>query len=385
MVRAPLVLLAGLAVASTARAEIPLGEYAGVQVGLEGLLQWDVNDFHNDRADLNGAGDDDLEKDIRRAEIILKGRGKEGKVDWTVAYDVKAERALDVNLRWKTAVGSLMVGQFKQYNGLEEMSASRSNDFVSKSTASNLFAVGRRMGVGWSREDAAGGMQVSGFTREMSSGFNRGRGWAARGWWSPVNEGGEVWHFGTSVVAADTPEDRSRLRVRPNADFATVRLLDAGSFANTDAQTTLGLEAMWIKGPWRVQGELFQSSIDRYAVAGAPVLGDSFTARAWAVQGVWNVGGQGFGYKGGAPGTTVPATAGDRLWQLALRWDGADLDDGAVRGGRGQALTLGANAWVGPHFKLMGNVVKVWTERRVGSIVVEDDPWIAELRLQLHW
>lgn len=385
MSRTPLVIALGLALASVARAEIPLGDLAGAQVGLEGLVQWDINDFDNDRADLNGRGPDDREQGIRRTELVLKGRAKAGVVDWTLGYDAEAERALDANLRWKTRLGSVTVGQFKQSNGLEELSSSRSNDFISKHSASNLFAVGRRLGVGWAREGSGGGAQASGFTRELSSGFNRGRGWSARGWWSPVNVDGEVLHLGASWVSADTPGDRSRMRVRPNADFATVRLLDAGAFTNTDAQQTLGLEALWMKDTWRVQAELFQSRIDRYAVAGAPALGRAFDARAWALQGVWNVGGPGFGYKGGVPVTNVPAT-GERLWQMTLRWDGADLDDGAVRGGRGRALTIGANAYLGAHMKLMGNVVKLWTERTpIGGAAVVDNPTIAELRLQLHW
>jgi phosphate-selective porin OprO/OprP len=385
MSRTPLIVALGLGLASAAHAEIPLGEVAGAQVGLEGLVQWDVNDFDNDRADLNGRGGDDRETDFRRAELVLKGRGKTGVVDWTLGYDVHVDRALDANLRWKTALGSLTVGQFKQANGLEELSSSRSNDFISKHSAGNLFAVGRRMGVRWSRETAIAGAQASGFTRELSSGFNRGRGWSARGWWSPVNADGTVLHLGGSWVSADTPGDRSRVRVRPNADFATVRLLDAGAFANTDAQDTLGLEALWMRSGWRVQAELFQSRVDRYAVTGAPALADTFDARAWAMQAVWNVNGPPFGYKGGVPVTNLPA-AGERLWQVTLRWDGADLDDGAVRGGRGRALTIGANAYLGAHLKLMGNVVKLWTERTpIGGAAVVDNPTIAELRLQLHW
>ena len=157
MSRTPLIVALGLGLASVARAEIPLGDLAGAQVGLEGLVQWDINDFDNDRADLNGRGPDDREQGIRRTELVLKGRAKAGVVDWTLGYDAEAERALDANLRWKTRLGSVTLGQFKQSNGLEELSSTRSNDFVSKHTAGNLFALGRRLGVGWAREGSSGG------------------------------------------------------------------------------------------------------------------------------------------------------------------------------------------------------------------------------------
>lgn len=381
--RITLTLLTGLTAAGAAHAEIPLGTFAGSTVGFEGLTQWDAYSFDNDRVDLTGnASDDDFEQGPRRIELSLKGKAE--RLDWVVAYDAHAQRALDVNLKFKLSFGSITIGQFKQFNGLEELSSLRSNDFVSRHTAGNLFAVGRRLGVGWGIENARFGAQASSFTRELTDGFNRGRGYSARGWWSPINDGGRVLHFGGSWVAADTTGDRSRLRVRPNADFSAVRLLDAGAFANTNAQETLGLEAMWIDGPLRVQAEAFQSTIDRYPVSGAPNLSNDFGARAWSVQALWNLGGIGSGYRGGVPTTSI---SDGQLWQLGVRWDGADLNDGFVRGGRGDAITLGVNAYLGKHMKVAGNYVIARTERRfaANSPLISDDPRIAELRLQFHW
>ncbi len=58
-----------------------------------------------------------------------------------------------------------------------------------------------------------------------------------------------------------------------------------------------------------------------------------------------------------------------------------DLDDGAVQGGRQEAVTAGVNRYAGKHLKLMLNHVRV-SSRRHG---IDDDPSIWEARAQLSW
>src|SRR3546814_10336042 len=94
-----LALLAALA-APTAHAEIAIDSIAGSDVSLEGLIQADGNWFDNDLADLNGIGANgkDSEFELRRAEIVLKGKGP-GNMDWVIGYDAKADKFLDVNVK----------------------------------------------------------------------------------------------------------------------------------------------------------------------------------------------------------------------------------------------------------------------------------------------
>src|SRR3546814_10634706 len=108
--------------------------------------------FRSDLADLNGIGanGDDSEFELRRAEVALKGKGPGG-LEWVVGYDAKADKFLDTNVKYKFGGGkqNLQVGQFKQPNVLEELSSSKNNDFISKSVATNTYAVSRRLGVGY--------------------------------------------------------------------------------------------------------------------------------------------------------------------------------------------------------------------------------------------
>ena len=69
------------------------------------------------------------------------------------------------------------------------------------------------------------------------------------------------------------------------------------------------------------------------------------------------------------------------MWQVGLRYDTMDLDDGAVLGGRMDTLTAGVNWYWRSNFKVGLNYVKVDSERRG----VEDNPNVLEARLQFYW
>jgi phosphate-selective porin OprO/OprP len=58
------------------------------------------------------------------------------------------------------------------------------------------------------------------------------------------------------------------------------------------------------------------------------------------------------------------------MWQVGLRYEGIDLDDGTVLGGEENNLTLGVNWYWHTNFKFMANYVRVESERRG----VEDNP-----------
>ena len=85
-------LLAALA-APAAHAEIAIDVIADSEVSFEGLVQADANWFDNDFANLNGDGPDgsDSDKELRRAELVLKGKGP-GNIEWVLGYDAKADK-----------------------------------------------------------------------------------------------------------------------------------------------------------------------------------------------------------------------------------------------------------------------------------------------------
>lgn len=350
---------------------VELGSPGGHAVSFHGLLQGDAIHFDEDASDLDG-GSDDRATAVRRFELQLEGEAP-WDLEWIVGVDVKAERWLDVNLSRRLGPGTLRLGQAKQPSGMEELSSSKNNDFISKAGATNAFAVSRRLGLAYTVAGEAFTVTGSAFGSEISSGGARGNGHALRATFAPLHDDGQVLHLGLSWADEDTHADAYRLRVRPQADLAERRLVDSGLFTDADRVSVAGFETLWITGSLKLQGEWFHGSVDRIASPG-------YSPRGGYLSAVWNLGGGSWGYRNGVPTTPLPA-AGDSLWQAGLRVDRLDLDHGAVGGGSMDALTLGMNWYRGQHLKAMLNYVDVQSERQGAA----DDPDMLELRLQLHW
>jgi phosphate-selective porin OprO/OprP len=368
-----------LAATPVAHAGVDLGTIAGSETSFEGMIQTDGYWYDSDIANLDAdAGDgSDTDFGLRRAELVLKGKGPGG-FDWTVAYDASGDgKFLDAFGRYRFGgrlAPYLQVGQFKQPIGLEELSSSKNNDFIAKALVTNTFAVSRRLGIGSGIGGDDWGLAASLFTRELTRDRAHGGGYGLRGWWAPVNGDGNVLHLGVSRVDHDTDADTLRLRARPGADMAN-RLVDTGSLTDTDRVATTGFEALWMRGPLKLQGEYMRSRVSRVGGAG------DFTGTGGYASALWNLTGESWGYKGGTPSTPTAAEPHKGLWQLGVRYDRLDLDDGTTLGGTLDTLTTGVNWYWREHFKVALNYVDVSSDR--GGVA--DDPSIIEARVQLHW
>lgn len=364
------------ALSSNASADIVFDVIGGSEVSLEGLFQADGNWYDSDVADLNGSGinGDDTEFEMRRAEVVVKGKGP-GNYEWVAGYDAKADKFLDTNVRYKwDAFTNITIGQAKQPNSLEELSSTRFNDFIAKASTTNTFGIARRLGVALATGSEDWSLTGSVFGRELTRNLAHGSGYGVRATWAPINEEGRFLHLGLSAVDYDTDSDTARPRARPLADLATVRLVDTGDITDADRQRTVGLEAAWVGGPFKVQAEYMNSNISRLAH-------DDFSGDSWYVYGLWNITGETWTYRGGVINTMLPDAPTTGLWQLGARYDTIDLDDGNVLGGRMDSLTVGANVYLRSNFKFALNYVAIDSSRRG----IDDNPNILEARAQLHW
>jgi phosphate-selective porin OprO/OprP len=86
------------------------------------------------------------------------------------------------------------------------------------------------------------------------------------------------------------------------------------------------------------------------------------------------------------------------MWQVGVRYDHVDLNDGrlltptsidGVLGGKEDNLTIGVNWYLRSNFKLAANYVKVNSTKYNPSALVhdyvDDDPSIIEFRAQFYW
>jgi phosphate-selective porin OprO/OprP len=402
-------------VVPAAHAEIAIDVIAGSEVTFEGLLQYDGNWYDNDVQDLNGnTGNNgsDSEFGLRRAELVLKGKGP-GNIDWVLGYDASTLKEatnngttvrstgkfLDTNIKYKFGGNSnnyVILGQYKQPNSLEELSSTKNNDFISKASVTNTYAVARRLGAGVGFGDNNWSVTGSAFGRELTRNLAHGSGFGARGTFAPINDGGNVLHFGLSYNDYDTDADTLRLRARPNADLASVRLVDSGNLTDTDRIAVLGAEAMYITGPFKAQGEYYNAKVNR------ELARSDYTSDGWYVSGVWNITGEKFGYKAGVPTTGLPDEPARGMWQVGVRYDDINLDDGSVippttptgrptvdgvLGGEMSTWTVGVNYYWRSNFKLALNYVMAKSTKwnTTTRTFVDDDPNILEARAQFYW
>jgi phosphate-selective porin OprO and OprP len=370
--------------AGQAHADIALDVIGPYEVSFEGLVQADGNWFNNDVLDLNGSsGNDgkDSEFEMRRAELVLKGKGT--MFDWVLGYDAKANKFLDVNLKWKIGSNYVQVGQFKQVNSLEELSSTKNNDFIAKAMVTNTFGVSRRLGVAYGDGGSNWGYTVNVFGRELTRNLGQGQGYGGRFYYAPIVDKGSVLHFGISAVDYDTNNDTQRWRARPDADLSTGRLIDTGNILDADRNRTLGLEAMWVSGPFKLQSEYMRTTTSRTNNSTA----SDYSADSWYLSGVWNITGETWGYKGGTPSTPLPNDPASGMWQLGLRYDNTNLNDGAVLGGKEHNVTVGVNYYWHSNFKVAVNYVAATSSKYNSALAgnLDDSPNIFETRLQLFW
>lgn len=397
--RTSLALAIALLLPSLAHADVTVDVVAGSEVTFEGLVQADSNWFHNDRTDLNGTGNNgrDSEFELRRAELVLKGKGP-ANLDWVVGYDAKADKFLDTNVRWKFGGNgnhTLQLGQFKQPNSLEELTSTKHNDFISKATITNTYAVSRRLGAGYGIGASNWSLTGTVFGRELTRNLASGNGHAMRGTFAPLNDKGHVLHLGLSTARYEVDANTLRLRARPNADLATVRLVDTGEMRDVDTLRSLGAEAMYLRGPLKLQGEYIRAKADRLSQV-------DHDSDGFYLSGIWNLTGENWSYKSGVPSLPLPAAPASGLWQIGARFDRLDLDDGrllppatgsdmalvdGVLGGRMDAWTVGVNWYWRSNVRLTLNHVMVDSQRYSASAGrwLDDNPSITEARLQFYW
>ena len=199
--------------------------------------------------------------------------------------------------------------------------------------------------------------------------------------------------------------------MRPDADLTGVRLVGTPLLSDGDRVKTMGFEGMWIHGPLKLQSEYMKSELGREAIAPVTVDPPNFDYSSWYVSGLWNITGENFGYKGGVPTTPLPNNPGSGMWQVGIRYDHVDLNDGelltpttmtGILGGKEDNWTIGVNYYWRSNFKFALNYVKVNSEKyytktsgtfsqdpawnnRVVNDYLSDDPSIIEFRAQIYW
>jgi len=109
------------------------------------------------------------------------------------------------------------------------------------------------------------------------------------------------------------------------------------------------------------------------------------SADGYYVQGSWVLTGESRPYSKGTIGNVRPVHDYG-AFEVAVRYSSVDLNDGPVYGGKEDDWTIGANWYLGQHFKLQANYIFANTTKRYGSPINGDadvDPRVFEMRAQI--
>jgi phosphate-selective porin OprO/OprP len=303
---------------------------------------------------------------------------------------------------------SFTAGQFKEYYGLESLTSSNDTTFMERAMGSRLFhdiaegSDGRRLGFGastfghdlWtahlgvfgksanaSVENADGDVISASDDNVADPLVFNGRLTVA-----PIHTEKTVVHLGFAGSWIDSKEEggRIRFRARPDARIGADRLVDTGTIDGGDTVGRYAAEAAFIYGPVSVQGEYLHADVSRIGTGTEDLGFDAWYAFAsWIISGESRV----YDFEQGVFKNPKPygvvGKGGIGAWEIAARYDGVNLTDEDILGGREENLTAGLNWYPTPNFKFMANYVHVLPIDDVQNDAANPD--VFQFRAQAYW
>ncbi len=302
-------------------------------LAIKGSMQFDIGD-------VSDVGDATTGRGLWRRQRLAIDLGIGDNVDFVAEFDGKATAWTDLYLAINgLGPGKLYLGQFKQFNSLDQLTSSKRLLFNERSTSDSAFALSRRLGVGYLVAKQSYGLGASAFGRGISNSPSTS-GVAVRGWLSPDNSAGDVSHYGMALTRESPDNDSIRFRARAATRFTTLRAASTPTLTDSTGLTRLGLEYGRVHGPWFVQTEAVWVQVERDS--------EDFTGSSAYIQASYTTG-EPRGYKDG----TFQSPGGDHPWEFGVRVDHIDLNDGAVRGGSALGIGVVAAYWLGKDTRIM--------------------------------
>jgi phosphate-selective porin OprO and OprP len=223
-------------------------------------------------------------------------------------------------------------------------------------------------------KDLAGSRDVS----------NQGLGWSGRMAFVPKADDEKVVHLGASLSwrgLFDLIEDNTTfIRSRPEVGLTDIRYVDTGNLPGINHISRFGLEGAWQAGPFSLQAEYIRTFLSREGSYGDAAFEGWYAYASWFPCG---------GSRKYSPAKAlfvypeIRSPWGD--FEVAARYSMLNLNDGAVRGGREQNVTLGINWYLTPKLRIMANYLLVLNDQYAdgnGTLIGNDNPQIFQMRLQ---
>lgn len=350
-------------------------EDGNFEAQLGGRLHYDGNLIDGE----SGAPSDSRISDtfFRRARLTLSGRayGWEYKFEQEFADTPPSER--DLFIARKLGPGQLVLGQFKHYNGMEEMTSSNELLFMERPfVQANLFG-NQQFGLGLGYKGSVGPMTYATSVQNRKvqnsgQGSNEDLLSSLRLTYAPVMASGAVIHLGASALFENnnTPNGMGEdLGGAVNVQYAGRTLGSVSLASNYNDASHVGLELATVQGPLYVQSEVSFSSLD--FLAGTP----SQDVLAYYVQASYNLAGLSKPYRDGVFRSVTPGSQG--ALELKARYEYAenkDVDDAEL-----STISFGANYYVNSNVRFMLDYLIADREAGTGAV---DEPKVLAARAQ---
>ena len=294
-----------------------------------GRLQYDAGTI----AAPDGTGaSDGFGSEARRARLGVSGDmpggfGYKFEVDFA-GNDIAVTDAI---ISYETGDAEISVGQFNNFQSLEELTSSLHTSFIERAAFTDAFGFERRVGVGLAVNSGDVLIQAGAFSDNMEDLSNKNWSLDGRVVFMPQLGDAQL-HLGGSVHYAELETgSQVRYRQRPLVHFTSDRFVSTGRF-DAESEFGFGLEGAFISGPFHAATEAYWQNVDDpFGGADATFFG------GYAEIGYFLTAGDTRGYKGGKFDRTKPANpvgeGGMGSLQVNLRYDRLDLNDGAIVGG----------------------------------------------------
>ncbi|WP_340646059.1 porin [Phenylobacterium sp.] len=305
---------------------------------------------------------------LRTARLGVEGT-------WNANWAYKAEAAIssgggstqweDLILEYKPTDNiSILAGNFKTV-ALENISSSRYITFMERGPFNDVLDVGRVMNVqvkangqNWTAAVAVSGDSLNAADpTATATGGSETLGVNGRATFTPINEDTQKLHLGAWARYRDRQDQANfNYQARNNTNYGA-RYISTGAVGVSDRM--VGVEGLYIHGPFSIQAEYARADVDRLA-------GLSSDFRTYYVAGSFFVTGdmRNLDVKKGELGRTKilnPVTSGGYgALELAVRYDNVDLTNFKIPATAGEytAWTVGANWYPHPYVRFMANYSK---------------------------
>lgn len=255
--------------------------------------------------------------------------------------------------------GDLVFGHFKRPFGLNELTSSRFTAFTTRAPSSDAFAPGRDSGIAWTRNFG----EQENYWWSIGTFFNTNSQGAAGG------QGG--WGITTRFVwlAIENPDRDMILEVGVSFLYQDLRMsnqqvtysVSAGSGFETasvtvDADTEIryAVEIAFQMKALHAQAEFFWAT-PAVLVGSDPTFSGYYAQVGYYLTGesrMWNK--KHMAWSRTAPKANFWTGDGGRgAWEVAIRFDGTDLNDSGIDGGENNQLSVSVNWYWNPNARMM--------------------------------